>query len=130
MLEEAADPAGSLLVRREHCPLVEAGAVDEVTLDDFVDAAAEDLEKASPVLVAVLIEPDAVEPRLKRQLKDVGEPLVRVGERLHIPRSWICVPLVSTPRGDVPDPGVAQNAEAVRQSAQAAVVAERRADAD
>src|SRR5205823_3973733 len=99
VLDQAADPAGLLLVRLDCAPLVEGSGEDEILLGDLVDGPFERLAERAPFAVAVGVEPDPVEPELERDLEDSREALVAVCERLH-PRGRIAVLLVPAPRGD------------------------------
>ena len=88
------------------------------------------LAERAPLAVAVGVEPDPVEPELERDLEQVREALLRVGERLHLPRRRVAVLLVPAPRGDEAMARLADDREQVGPVAQAAVVAERRPQPD
>ena len=81
-----ARPPGSLLVVAQHRPLVEAGTVDQVLLDDLVDALLQHLEELPPPVDAVLLEPEPVEPVLEQKLEDVRVALLVIPERLDVER--------------------------------------------
>src|SRR6185312_16434482 len=78
---------------------------------------------------AMRVEPDAVEPELERNLEDLREAFLGVGERLY-PRRRVAVLLVAAPGGDVAVACLPDDLEQVGPVAQAAVVPERRPQPD
>src|SRR4029077_811523 len=97
VLDQRADPAAALLVRLERDPFVERRRVDEVLLGDLVDRAPERAAERGALVVAVHVEPDAVEPELEGDLEQGREALLVVVEGLH-PRRGVAVLLVAPPR--------------------------------
>ena len=128
--EEAAQPADVALVRGERDPVVEARAVDEVALGHLVDRALERLEAAPAPCRSRAGRTRRRRARTGTAARGCrGSPPPR--RRTAAPRaSGFAVLLVAAPGGDVAEPGGAHDLEQVRPVAQAAVVAERRPQAD
>src|ERR1700730_3869297 len=79
LLDQPADPAGSLFVRLDRAPLGESVGEDEILVCDLVGGALERPAKGEPLAVAVGVEPDPVEPELERDLEDPRKALLGVG---------------------------------------------------